>query len=162
MAACSKTTLQCCDNAQVTKKSSAEKFPSTSKFSDRSRSGDATHTVSLDTEFRAVSNPDEVVAPEDRVKAYKVWPGMTDNSLQLVKCLQGQYDASKPLGYGFSRHACTRVSAYGCYTDKAANGCCEITYVAWPQACMHKANMTGSGNQLSEMCLTEVLLAALW
>ncbi len=57
---------------QVTKKSSAEKFPSTSKYSDRSRSDDATHTVSLDTEFRAVSNPDEVVPPEDNVKAYKV------------------------------------------------------------------------------------------
>ena len=57
---------------QVTKKSSAEKFPSTSKYSDRSRSDDATHTVSLDTEFRAVSNPDEVVPPEDKVKAYKV------------------------------------------------------------------------------------------
>ncbi|KAL0036571.1 hypothetical protein WJX79_000925 [Trebouxia sp. C0005] len=56
---------------KVTKKSSAEKFPSTSKYSDRSRSDDATHTVSLDTEFRAVSNPDEVVAPEDKVKAYK-------------------------------------------------------------------------------------------
>lgn len=76
--------LQFCDVAQVTKKSSSEKFPSTSKFSDRSRSGDATHTVSLDTEFRAVSNPDEVVAPEDRVKAYKVWPGMTQNSLSIV------------------------------------------------------------------------------
>ena len=56
----------------MTKKSSTEKFPSTAKYSDRSRAEDATHTVSLDTEFRAVSNPDEVVAPEDKVKAYKV------------------------------------------------------------------------------------------
>lgn len=57
---------------KVTKKSSHEHFPSTAKYSDRSRSDDASHTVSLDTEFRAISNPDEVVAPEDRVKAYKV------------------------------------------------------------------------------------------
>lgn len=61
-----------CVVAQVTKKSSHEKFPSTSKYSDRSRAADASHTVSLDTEFRCISNPDEVVAPEDRVKAYKV------------------------------------------------------------------------------------------
>ena len=59
---------------QVTKKVSQEKFPSTAKYSDRSRSEDASHTVSLDTEFRAISNPDEVVAPEDKVKAYKVRP----------------------------------------------------------------------------------------
>ena len=58
--------------AQVTKKSSHEKFPSTAKYSDRSRAEDASHTVSLDTEFRCISNPDEVVAPEERVKAYKV------------------------------------------------------------------------------------------
>ena len=57
---------------QVTKKSSHEKFPSTARYSDRSRAEDASHTVSLDTEFRCISNPDEVVAPEDRVKAYKV------------------------------------------------------------------------------------------
>ncbi|KAL3159758.1 ATP-dependent DNA helicase II subunit 2 [Trebouxia sp. C0009 RCD-2024] len=57
---------------KVTKKSSHEKFPSTAKYSDRSRAADASHTVSLDTEFRCISNPDEVVAPEDRVKAYKV------------------------------------------------------------------------------------------
>lgn len=56
----------------MTKKSSHEKFPSTAKYSDRSRAADASHTVSLDTEFRCISNPDEVVAPEDRVKAYKV------------------------------------------------------------------------------------------
>ena len=61
-----------CCACQVTKKSSAEKFPSTAKYSDRSRAEDATHTVSLDTEFRAVGNPDEVVPPEDKVKAYKV------------------------------------------------------------------------------------------
>ena len=57
---------------QVTKKSSHERFPSTAKYSDRSRAADASHTVSMDTEFRCISNPDEVVAPEDRVKAYKV------------------------------------------------------------------------------------------
>ena len=57
---------------QVTKKSSREKFPSMAKYSDRSRAEDASHTVSLDTEFRCISNPDEVVSPEDRVKAYKV------------------------------------------------------------------------------------------
>ncbi len=68
---------------QVTKKSSAEKFPSTSKYSDRSRSDDATHTVSLDTEFRAVSNPDEVVAPEDKVKAYKVTCNWHERVFQL-------------------------------------------------------------------------------
>ena len=56
----------------MTKKSSHEKFPSTAKYSDRSRAEDASHTVSLDTEFRCISNPDEVVTPEDRVKAYKV------------------------------------------------------------------------------------------
>ena len=56
----------------MTKKSSHEKFPSTAKYSDRSRADDASHTVSLDTEFRCIGNPDEVVAPEDRVKAYKV------------------------------------------------------------------------------------------
>lgn len=57
---------------QVTKKSSMEKFPSAAKYSDRSRAPDATHIVSPDTEYRAVSDPDQVVAPEERVKAYRV------------------------------------------------------------------------------------------
>lgn len=58
--------------SQVTKKSSMEKMPSAAKYSDRSRAPDASHTVSPDTEYRAISNPDQVVTPEDRVKAYRV------------------------------------------------------------------------------------------
>lgn len=49
-----------------------EKMPSAAKYSDRSRAPDASHTVSPDTEYRAISNPDQVVTPEDRVKAYRV------------------------------------------------------------------------------------------
>ena len=49
-----------------------EKMPSAAKYSDRSRARDASHTVSPDTEYRAISNPDQVVTPEDRVKAYRV------------------------------------------------------------------------------------------
>lgn len=74
---------------QVTKKSSHERFPSMAKYSDRSRAEDASHTVSLDTEFRCISNPDEVISPEDRVKAYKV--GSCCQSLSFATTATGEH-----------------------------------------------------------------------
>ena len=57
---------------QVLKKVAEEKPPSLGKWSDRPQAPDATHTVTRDTEYKLLSDPDQVVDQEQRVKAYQV------------------------------------------------------------------------------------------
>jgi hypothetical protein len=60
---------------QVLKKVAEERPPSLGKWSDRPQAPDATHTVTRDTEYKLLSDPDQVVDKEQRVKAYQVAAG---------------------------------------------------------------------------------------
>eukprot|EP00877_Chromochloris_zofingiensis_P011925 jgi/Chrzof1/6987/Cz02g06190.t1 len=56
---------------RVFKKTVQEKLPSLKIFSDRSSLPEASHVVERSTEYRAPSDPDREVPPEERVKAYR-------------------------------------------------------------------------------------------
>ena len=47
-------------------------LPATKLYSDRSRAPDATHEVSREHEYKDATDPDALVPPEERQKAYKV------------------------------------------------------------------------------------------
>ena len=47
-------------------------LPSTKLYSDRSRAADATHEVQREHEYKDATDPDTLVPPEERQKAYKV------------------------------------------------------------------------------------------
>lgn len=57
---------------QVAKKAKKEMLPATKLYSDRSRAPDATHEVSREHEYKDATDPDALVPPEERQKAYKV------------------------------------------------------------------------------------------
>ena len=56
----------------MAKKAKKEMLPSTKLYSDRSRAGDATHEVQREHEYKDAADPDTLVPPEERQKAYKV------------------------------------------------------------------------------------------
>ena len=69
----------CLCNLQVSKKTRKEPFPPLGNYSERSLAHDATHVVKGEREYRSIANPDNVVAPEHMVKAYKVcWAARFD------------------------------------------------------------------------------------
>jgi hypothetical protein len=64
-----------------------EKPPSLGKWSDRPQAPDATHTVTRDTEYKLLSDPDQVVDKEQRVKAYQVPAGASCALRPLLLCI---------------------------------------------------------------------------
>lgn len=58
----------------------AEKPPSLGKWSDKPQAADAIHAVKRDVEYKLLSDPDEVVDPDQRVKAYQVSSGCSGAS----------------------------------------------------------------------------------
>lgn len=50
----------------------AEKLPPLGKWSDKSQAASALHNVTRDTEYKLLSDPDEVVPGDQKVKAYQV------------------------------------------------------------------------------------------
>lgn len=75
----------CSQRVQVLKKVAEEKPPSLGKWSDRPQAPDATHTVTRDTEYKLLSDPDTVVDKEQRVKAYQV-PARCSQISAAVPC----------------------------------------------------------------------------
>ena len=61
-------------SAQIAKKAKKETLPATGLYSEKSRAGDATHDVLREREYKDASDPDAMVPPEERAKAYKVVP----------------------------------------------------------------------------------------
>ena len=57
---------------QVAKKAKKEMLPPPKLYSDRSRAPDATHEVSREHEYKDATDPDALVPPEERQRAYKV------------------------------------------------------------------------------------------
>lgn len=69
------------------KKVAEEKPPSLGKWSDKPQAADATHRVKRDVEYKLVSDPDEVIEPDQRVKAYQVgWLVETTVTAMLRSC----------------------------------------------------------------------------
>lgn len=56
----------------MAKKAKKEMLPSTKLYSERSRAPDATHEVQREHEYKDATDPDTIVPPEERQKAYKV------------------------------------------------------------------------------------------
>ncbi|CAD7704307.1 unnamed protein product [Ostreobium quekettii] len=56
---------------RVYKKVSQEKMPTLKLYSDRLKDPDAEHQVKRELEYKTLSNPDQPVPPEERVRAYK-------------------------------------------------------------------------------------------
>ena len=61
-----------CLHRQVAKKAKKEMLPSTKLYSERSRAPDASHEVTREHEYKDATDPDTLVPPEERQKAYKV------------------------------------------------------------------------------------------
>lgn len=61
-----------CLHCQVAKKAKKEMLPSTKLYSERSRAPDASHEVTREHEYKDATDPDTLVPPEERQKAYKV------------------------------------------------------------------------------------------
>lgn len=74
---------------QVVKKVAEEKPPSLGKWSDKPQAADATHVVKRDVEYKLLSDPDEVIEPDQRVKAYQVCSCLTFcSSYRYILCIK--------------------------------------------------------------------------